>query len=107
MALISSDSAHIQLDPTVLVHVTDHKQNIHSSTGDTIQDTRRRYPRNTKRQGCGEYALQMCVMPMMGVCMCVCEASREGEQMPAGHVILLTLGHSQWQPTETKKCQLA
>ena len=58
MALIPSDSAHIQLGPTVLVHVTDHKQNIHSSTGDTPQDTGRGYPRNTKRQGCGECALQ-------------------------------------------------
>lgn len=34
-------------------------------------------------------------MPMMGVC--VCAASREGEQMPPGHVISLTLGQSQWK----------
>lgn len=60
-ALISSDSAHIQLGPTVLVHVTDHKQNIHSSTRDTPQDAGHRYQRNTKRQECGEYALQKCV----------------------------------------------
>lgn len=49
--LISCDSAHIQLGPTVLVHVTDHKQNIYASTGDAPQDTRRRFPRNTTRQG--------------------------------------------------------
>ena len=48
-----------------------------------------------------------CVMPVMGVCVfvcvCVCEASREGEQMPAGHVISLTLGQSQWQPSQWKQ----
>lgn len=71
-ALISSDSAHIQLGPTVLVHVTDHKQNIHSSTGDTPQDMGRRYPRNTKRQGCGKDALQKCVWCLWWVSVCVC-----------------------------------
>lgn len=101
MALISSDSAHIQLGPTVLVHVTDHKQNIHSSTGDTPQDAGRGYPRNTTRQGCGECVLQKCVWCRWR--LYVCEASREGEQMPAGHVISLTLGQSQWQPSQWKQ----
>lgn len=97
MVIISSDSAHIQLGPTVLVHVTDHKQNTHSSTGDTPQDIERGSQRNIKRQGCRAYALLVCMMPMMGACVCiyVFEASREREQMPAGHVISLTLGHRQ------------
>lgn len=43
------------------------------------------------------------------LCVCVCEASREGEQMPAGHVISLTLGAKSMaaEPMETKRRQLA
>jgi len=105
-ALISSDSAHIQLGPTVLVHVTDHKQNIHSSTGHTPQDTGRGYPRNTTRQGCGECVLEKCAWSSY-MYVCVREASREGEQMPAGHVISLTLGQSQWQSNQWKQRNLS
>lgn len=101
MPLISSDSAHIQLGPTVLVHVTDHKQNIHYSAGDTPQDTGRGYPRNTTRQGCGVCVCLKSVCDVYDVCLS--DASREGEQMPAGHVIPLTLGQSRWQPSQWKQ----
>lgn len=37
------------------------------------------------------------------LCLYVCGASREGEQMPAGHLISLTLGQSQWQPSQWKQ----
>lgn len=103
-ALIFSDSAHIQLGPTVLVHVTDHKQNIHSSAAATPQDTGRGYPRNTKRQGCGEcVCCRNVCCARMRVCVCVCGASREGEQMPSGHIISLTSGQSQQPPHQQKQ----
>lgn len=35
--------------------------------------------------------------------VCLSDASREGEQMPAGHVIPLTLGQSRWQPSQWKQ----
>lgn len=54
MVIISSDSAHIQLGPTVLVHVTDHKQNTHSSTGETPHRTSSGDPREiSKDKGAG------------------------------------------------------
>lgn len=89
--LMSCDSAHIHLGPTVLVHVTDHKQNMHSSTGDTPQDTQ--LPQKHQKTGVWEApAAPVCVM-LMAVCVCtnVCVKLLGKEKMPAGHVISLTL----------------
>lgn len=69
--LISCDSAHIHLSPTVLVHVSDHKQHTHSSTGDTPPDTARRPPETPKDKGVGSTRAQECVT-LMGICVCVC-----------------------------------
>lgn len=75
IVVISSDSAHIHLGPTVVVRVTDHKP--HTHTGHRVWNAAEKHHKTGVRE--------VCVGKEKGVYDV--GASREGEQMPAGDVI--------------------